>query len=549
MTISNLSRYQVVRDYHERTKHHYHRMARSSGFMDWANQPDPFRRYAGCPIVPLPLSFSDPPLDYNTLYASAAPEPAPLTRSTVAAFLELSLGLSAWKAVGRDRWALRINPSSGNLHPTEAYLLLTHVDDLADGLYHYRPEDHALEQRMTLTLATSQALAAHFETPGFWVALSSIIWREAWKYGERAFRYCQHDIGHALAALGFSARLQGWHLTGLPDVPAEHLVQVLGFDRTDWHPREVEIPEVLVRVMPSTAKPQPLSLPEGFVRTVALQPLRGQPNQLSPEYRLWEVIQRVVRATRPEASTTAADHPPAAHPSSEPSLGREAAVVIRQRRSAVAFDFRGRMDRLHFFHMLARTQSAPDAPPFAAASGPPRISLLLFAHQVAELAPGMYMFTRHPRHRAILQSACDPDFLWQPVTTGLPLYLLKEGDFRATAADLACWQEIAGASVFALAMLAEFQSVIETAPWRYRQLFWEAGMIGQILYLEAEARGYRGTGIGCYFDDPVHDLIGIDDQSWQDLYHFTVGVPLEDSRLRTLPPYAHLNRVASDTRP
>lgn len=69
--------------------------------------------------------------------------------------------------------------------------------------------------------------------------------------------------------------------------------------------------------------------------------------------------------------------------------------------------------------------------------------------------------------------------------------------------------------------------------------------IGQILYLEAEAAGVRGTGIGCFFDDAVHGVLGLQDQTWQSLYHFTVGEPLEDNRLQTLPAYAHLAQSAS----
>jgi hypothetical protein len=76
----------------------------------------------------------------------------------------------------------------------------------------------------------------------------------------------------------------------------------------------------------------------------------------------------------------------------------------------------------------------------------------------------------------------------------------------------------------------------------YRRLFWECGLIGQVLYLEAEAAGVRGTGIGCYFDDPVHKLLGFSDTRYQSLYHFTIGGPLDDARLQTLPPYAHLTR-------
>ena len=44
----------VIR-YHVRTKHHFNRYARSLGFLDWANQPDPFRRFDGSPLIPLPL--------------------------------------------------------------------------------------------------------------------------------------------------------------------------------------------------------------------------------------------------------------------------------------------------------------------------------------------------------------------------------------------------------------------------------------------------------------------------------------------------------------
>ena len=76
--------------------------------------------------------------------------------------------------------------------------------------------------------------------------------------------------------------------------------------------------------------------------------------------------------------------------------------------------------------------------------------------------------------------------------------------------------------------------------WWYRRLFWEAGALGQVLYLEAEAAGVRGTGIGCYFDDACHQALGLAGDDWQSLYHFTVGGPVEDVRLRTIAPYAHL---------
>ena len=71
----------------------------------------------------------------------------------------------------------------------------------------------------------------------------------------------------------------------------------------------------------------------------------------------------------------------------------------------------------------------------------------------------------------------------------------------------------------------------------------EVIFLGQILYLEAEAAGVRGTGIGCFFDDAVHGVLGLTDNRWQSLYHFTVGEPLEDARLQSLPAYAHLQCI------
>ena len=74
------------------------------------------------------------------------------------------------------------------------------------------------------------------------------------------------------------------------------------------------------------------------------------------------------------------------------------------------------------------------------------------------------------------------------VPTDLPLFLLQEGDVRQLAAEVSCRQDIAGDGAFSLGMIAEFASSLHRyGPWFYRRLFWETGLIGQVLYLEAEA--------------------------------------------------------------
>ena len=50
----DLSAIDLVLAYHERTKHHLHRYAAALGYMDWATQPNPFRRYEGASLIELP---------------------------------------------------------------------------------------------------------------------------------------------------------------------------------------------------------------------------------------------------------------------------------------------------------------------------------------------------------------------------------------------------------------------------------------------------------------------------------------------------------------
>ena len=104
---------------------------------------------------------------------------------------------------------------------------------------------------------------------------------------------------------------------------------------------------------------------------------------------------------------------------------------------------------------------------------------------------------------------------------------------------LSCDQDIAADGNFSLGMIATFEASLEEyGPSFYRHLFWESGIVGQVLYLEAEAAGVRSTGIGCFYDDPVHEVLGLEGHAFQSLYHFTVGTPVTDSRLSTEPGYA-----------
>ena len=127
----------TVLNYHRRSKHHLQRYAAGPGGLDWKNQPDPFRHFTGCARWEMPLLEKSHRPRYADLYQPGKIAPLALTRNNIAALLELAFGLSAWKQYGEQRWALRNNPSSGNLHPTEAYVVMENTRGIEDGVHHY----------------------------------------------------------------------------------------------------------------------------------------------------------------------------------------------------------------------------------------------------------------------------------------------------------------------------------------------------------------------------------------------------------------------------
>ena len=119
-----------VYEYHDRTKHHLHRYARALGYLDWASQPDPFRRYEQSPMFLLEHPPSSAAPAYDSLFNLPQGPVDPVNRGSISRLFYESLAISAWKQAGNNRWSLRVNPSSGDLHPTEAYLITAPVTGL-----------------------------------------------------------------------------------------------------------------------------------------------------------------------------------------------------------------------------------------------------------------------------------------------------------------------------------------------------------------------------------------------------------------------------------
>jgi SagB-type dehydrogenase family enzyme len=298
-------RLEEVMRYHERTKHHFARFAPGPGQLDWANQPDPFRRFEGAPLTPLPLLAPDvEPASpaYDRLYEPDAVISAPVALRSLSRLFEHSLALSAWKEAYGTRWALRVNPSSGNLHPTEGYVFISSIQELGEspGLFHYAPREHALERRADCPRELFMVLTKDLPPGAFLLGLSSVYWREAWKYGERAFRYCQHDAGHAIGAVRIAAAALGWSARLLDDVADESIEALLGLDRSeDFEGAEREHAELLIVISPGKGSAAGFNLDPEAVQEMKRQRWYGKANRLSRDDPVrWEVIDTVSEASR-----------------------------------------------------------------------------------------------------------------------------------------------------------------------------------------------------------------------------------------------------------
>ncbi|MBZ5662180.1 MAG: SagB/ThcOx family dehydrogenase [Acidobacteriia bacterium] len=494
--------------YHHATKHTYHSVRSSAHYLDWRNQPDPIRTYEGAPILALPPVQSFP--NMGTFAAMAAlsepthvrggqapgePQRSSLDLNWLGGFLWHSMAVSAWKKApgGGHRYSLRVNPSSGNLHPTETHLALRGFTGVDDGLYHYRADRHALELRSPG--AWIEQLAQSLEIP--WasrshliIALTSIFWRESWKYRDRAYRYCCHDLGHAMMSLLIAARALGVSGGAIGHFADVRMTHALGLNGGDEAPMAF-----LVFPSANSVAPTPVAPENAFA---------GIPNELSGDEIPYELLLEIHRATILPDPAGPAPAPPSNddpenrthRPMPEPARDVPLGEITRRRRSALDFDPRTppmpREDAEQILDFATRDWPADWrgnflSPPTEPVRGADFVSLYLYVHRVHDCEPGVYYWDASARR----------------------LVLLHRGSVERVAAFLSLEQPLAGNSCFTVSMIANLAQASRIFGNRgYRYVYFEAGAIGQRLYLGAEALGWNATGIGAFYDDDVHRYLG-----------------------------------------
>lgn len=363
-----------IETYHELTKHGFpDRYAAGPSVDDdiefsWDDQPSTFRSFIGALDIKLPSrdgesthwarqysrgALRDGDTQVSTVFLAAEnvlfselfsldgrinPQAA-LCPDAISSFLYNSMATSATKVGGDDEWSLRVVASSGNLHGTEAYCFLpadmiptehacdsckedssskslTETVDEGVMCLHYNVEHHSLVRRATwcrnnATTAT-HLMQELFNSGCFLLALSTVHWRQAWKYGNRGWRYSELDVGHALCALRISAQVHGWSLRIIAGVTDADLASVIGVNRTeDFVENEGETPAVIVVVGPPVVFPekalkavQALAASAGDINWEGLASRLGEP-ETHHKYARSAVITSAIEATELSARDAA----------------------------------------------------------------------------------------------------------------------------------------------------------------------------------------------------------------------------------------------------
>ena len=333
----------------------------------------------------------------------------------------------------------------------------------------------------------------------------------------------------------------GWQLHACAHSDKASLNDLLNVQSGDVHPKEIEEAELLMTV--SSGSISDVTQPLDFTLDGPAA-VKGTVNRLSKEHHDWPDIERVAAASREtRASGNNAVHSTAVQLNRGSSVATEyvargsnvsttrrnsscrnfcaqqlqsdntalASHVIRSRRSAVEMDGRTSISRKQFLQMLARTVPALSETPWDAVNtawatemavapiDTARVHLALFVHRVEGIEPGMYVLCRNLKQLPMLKHELKEKFEWEAVDGQLSAHLFKmrTGNSQQLASQLNCHQNIAAGSAFSLSMLADFEELLAgdgANPSSYRRLFWEAGLVGQVLYLEANAKGVGATG-------------------------------------------------------
>ncbi|ROR03277.1 SagB-type dehydrogenase family enzyme [Desulfosoma caldarium] len=490
--------------YHERTA--YRRGALGGGFLDWNARPKVFKTYHGLPEVPLSwdIEGSSKPF-FQVLFDPIPERTGHLDFKTLSRVLRLSYGITAQSGTGADAFYFRSVPSAGALYPCELYAAVQGVRELDDGLYHYDLARSRLVRLRSGSFLASKALP----TAAFFI--TTMFFRSAWKYRDRAYRYCLLDAGHLVENALLVLRSEGFKACVYDRFNDAKLNAFLGVDTE----REAC---VAVIGLPSKAWAGEAAEPLNSAREFSLMdelrswdPVQPEACRLSPVDAVPHAILEAHRTTEGGAPLRGAG---------EKGAGEEAKDFVKEVRK------------------IPRPEVLPEGLSFAECVWRRRSHRNYVSARVTK---ENWQTLWHSLRLDGALSSCVQVIIACGETDGLPpgVYAwnvveevaqeISGEDIRRSSARACLDQGWLKQALFHVIFHVFWTSVHERfGPRGYRSAMLDAGRLGQRVYLASTALGLGCCGIGAYYDEELRSLFHLG--SGCDVVYLTASGPVKKLR-------------------
>jgi len=485
--------------YHNGTKHSYESIRANRHYLDWDNQPIPFKIYSALEPIPLPQQISSPgmtALEAIATAEAATTEPSVPSLQTLTEILYLSAGITRRRRYPGGEILFRAAACTGALYHVDLYLVCGDLADLPAGVYHFGPHDFALRRLRAGDYRNILAQASGREpaivNAPLSIVCASTYWRNAWKYQSRAYRHCYWDNGTMLANLLAAAvprHLPARIVVGFVDDTVSRLLSLdtnregaLSLVALGQAPSRIN--EFSPVVEPLVFETEPLSESEvDYPAIVAMH--EASSLEQEAEVVSWRhdaaATVSVPLGVKSRSPISKSGWIPL-DPLSDETIPNETLEEVIQRRGSTRQFTRESITFKQLSTLLDR--STRDIPSDFLRSGEALNDLYLIVHAVEDLSPGAYVFHRESR----------------------ALELLREGEFRREAGQLGLGQEIPADCSVNVFFLADLNKVLQRVGNRgYRAAQLEASVSAGKLYLAAYAQRLGASGL-TFFDDDVIDF-------------------------------------------
>ena len=504
--------------YHDATKHSLSSIYNDVHYMDFDNQPLPFKIYSDLEPIPLPEDLRPsgvPALSAVSAVGSSQDGDFIPDLNTLASIFRHSAGITRRRTFPGGEMLFRAAACTGALYHIELYLVCGRLPDLEAGVYHFGAHDFALrkliegDHRSTLVRASGDEPAVGV-APAILVCTST-YWRNSWKYRARAYRHCFWDSGTILAnllAVSSAHQVPARIVGGFMDEPVNRL---LGLDTQ----REVALSLVPLGstrgdpapAAPDTAPPAlrtvPLSKTE--VDYPAIRAMHEASFLASPgEAVEWRGRTPVGDVPEPSGPLFALG------PQGDIEIPEDSIEKVIVRRGSTR-QFLRRPITLGQLSTILLGATGGVGADFLDPEGATLNDLYLIVHDVDDLPSGAYVF--HQEQRA--------------------LELLKEEESRRVAGHLGLQQALPADASVNVFLMTDLGPVLERYGNRgYRAAQLEAGVIMGKLYLGTYAQRLGATGL-TFFDDDVTTFFSPHAEGKSVMLLVALGVPLRRRLLQT----------------